>query len=311
MIAITLPDGSKREFITSLTAQEIAESIALSLAKSSLIVKVDGVFKDLSCVISQDCVLEFITRDHEEALPILRHDCAHVLAEAVQILYPDTQITFGPAIENGLYYDFCREVPFTPDDFVKIETKMKELVDANTPFTRELWQRNEAIAFFTKINEIFKAEHIQTLPEDEEISIYRQGDWLDLCRGPHLPSTGKLGKAFKVMKVSGAYWKGNPNNPQLQRIYATCWRNDQELQNYLHVLEEAKKRDHRKLGQEMGLFHVQEEAAGSIFWHPKGWVLYQLLENYLRNRLNFHGYDEVKTPQLVSNELWKKSGHWD
>ena len=310
MIKITLPDSSVRQFVEPISALEVAKSIAASLAKATLVAKIDGELKDLNTLIENDCALVFITRDDDEALPILRHDCAHILAEAVQSLFPNVQITFGPAIEDGFYYDFQREQAFTPDDFEKIENKMREIIDSDTPFIREVWARQEAIDYFTKAGEHFKAEHIQSLPENEIITIYKQGAWLDLCRGPHLVSTGKIGKAFKLMKLSGAYWKGDANNPQLQRIYATCWRNEKELKTYLFRLEEAKKRDHRKLGQEMNLFHTQEEAAGSIFWHENGWILYRLLEQYIRDRLEQRDYREVKTPQLVNSELWKKSGHW-
>ncbi len=309
-VVITLPDGATREFEKDSSALDIAKNIAPSLAKATLVAKIDGELRDLSTVIAKDCRLEFINREHDDALEILRHDCAHVLAEAVQSLFPNTQITFGPSIENGLYYDFYRETPFTPDDFPAIEKKMCEIIDQNQPFTREVWQRDEAAAFFKKQGETFKAEHVMRLPEGEDISIYRQGDWLDLCRGPHMPSTGRLGKAFKLMRVSGAYWLGDQNNPQLQRIYATCWRNEKELNAYLTFLEEAEKRDHRKLGRQMALFHTQEEAAGSIFWHRDGYRVYRILENYIRNRLH-QDYDEVKTPQMVSNSLWKQSGHWE
>ena len=311
MITVTFPDGATREFPESLTGDAIARSIAPSLAKAALVMRVDEQIVDLSALVDKDCQIEFLTREHQDILPILRHDCAHVLAQAVQELFPGTQITFGPSIENGLYYDFHRETPFTPEDFPVIEKKMQEIVDRNEPFTREVWERKKAAEFFTQQGEQFKAEHVMRLPENEELSIYRQGDWLDLCRGPHAPSTGKLGKAFKLMRVSGAYWLGDQNNPQLQRIYATCWRNQKELDEYLHFLEEAEKRDHRKLGRQMALFHTQEEAAGSIFWHRNGWRLYRVLEYYIRNRLNQQNYLEVKTPQLVNNILWKRSGHWE
>ncbi len=310
MITVTLPDGAKREFEKSLSATDIARTIAPSLAKAALVVKINGDICDLSTLIEQDCQLEFMNREHEDILPVIRHDCAHILAEAVQELYPNTQITFGPSIENGFYYDFHRETPFTPDDFPAIEAKMHAIINKNQAFTREVWAREDAAKFFKKQGESFKAEHVMRLPEGEDISIYRQGEWLDLCRGPHMPSTGKTGKSFKLMRVSGAYWLGDQNNPQLQRIYATCWRNDKELNDYLHFLEEAEKRDHRKLGRQMDLFHSQEEAAGSIFWHRDGWRVYRILENYIRNRLH-QDYDEVKTPQLVNNSLWKQSGHWD
>ena len=310
-VAIKLPDGSVREYPGPVTGETLAADIGPGLAKAALVVKVDGVLRDLSYPIAQDASVEIVTRDGADALEVLRHDCAHVLAEAVQELYPGTQITFGPAIEDGFYYDFHRDEPFTPDDFEAIEKRMAEIVDRNEPIAREVWDRAAAIQHFEGIGETFKAEHVATLPADEDISIYRQGAWLDLCTGPHLSSTGKLGKAFKLMKVAGAYWRGDPKNPQLQRIYGTCWRNDKELKAYLHRLEEAEKRDHRRLGREMNLFHIQEEAAGSIFWHPKGWTLYRLAETYMRRRLQGAGYVEVKTPQLVDRVLWEESGHWE
>ena len=310
-IAITLPDGSVRRYAAPVTGAEIAADIGPGLARAAVIVKVDGVPRDLSYPITADARLEIVTRDSEAALEVLRHDCAHVLAEAVQELYPGTQITFGPAIEDGFYYDFHREEPFTPDDFARIEERMREIVDRDEPITREVWDRADAVAHFKQAGEQFKAEHVATLPDDEEISIYRQGDWLDLCTGPHLESTGKLGKAFKLMKVAGAYWRGDPANPQLQRVYGTCWRNEKELKAYLHRLEEAERRDHRRLGREMDLFHIQEEAVGSVFWHPRGWTLYRIAETYMRRRLEAAGYVEVKTPQLVDRSLWERSGHWE
>ncbi len=310
-VAITLPDGSVRTYGGAVTGGQIAADIGPGLAKAALVVKVDGVLRDLSYEITGDAALEIVTRDSEDALEVLRHDCAHVLAEAVQELFPGTQITFGPAIEDGFYYDFHREEPFTPDDFAAIEKRMAEIVDRDEAITREVWDRADAVAHFEKIGETFKAEHVATLPEGEDISIYRQGDWLDLCTGPHLASTGKLGKSFKLMKLAGAYWRGDANNPQLQRIYGTCWRTDKELKAYLRRLEEAEKRDHRRLGREMDLFHIQEEAVGSIFWHPKGWTLYRIAETYMRKRLEQAGYEEVKTPQLVDRTLWEESGHWE
>jgi len=310
-VAITLPDGSVRTYDGAVTGGQIAADIGPGLAKAALVVKVDGALRDLSYEITGDAVLEIVTRDSEDALEVLRHDCAHVLAEAVQELFPGTQITFGPAIDDGFYYDFHREEPFTPDDFAAIEKRMAEIVDRDEAITREVWDRADAVAHFEKIGESFKAEHVATLPEDEDISIYRQGEWLDLCTGPHLASTGKLGKSFKLMKLAGAYWRGDANNPQLQRIYGTCWRTDKELKAYLRRLEEAEKRDHRRLGREMDLFHIQEEAVGSIFWHPKGWTLYRIAETYMRQRLEKAGYAEVKTPQLVDRTLWEESGHWE
>lgn len=310
-VAITLPDGSVRTYDGAVTGGQVAADIGPGLAKAALVVKVDGVLRDLAYEITGDAALEIVTRDGEDALEVLRHDCAHVLAEAVQELYPGTQITFGPAIEDGFYYDFHREEPFTPDDFEAIEKRMAEIVDRDETITREVWDRADAVAHFEKIGETFKAEHVGTLPDGEDISIYRQGDWLDLCTGPHLASTGKLGKSFKLMKLAGAYWRGDAANPQLQRIYGTCWRTDKELKAYLRRLEEAEKRDHRRLGREMDLFHIQEEAVGSIFWHPKGWTLYRIAETYMRQRLEKAGYAEVKTPQMVDRMLWEQSGHWE
>ncbi len=311
MVAITLPDGSVRSYDGPVTGAEIAADIGPGLAKAALAIKIDGTMRDLATEITEDARVEIITRNHEDALELLRHDCAHVFAQAVQELFPGTQITFGPAIEDGFYYDFFRETPFRPEDFAQIEERMREIVDRDLAITREVWDREEAIRFFRSIGETFKAEHIESLPPEEEITVYRQGDWVDLCRGPHLPSTGRLGKAFKLMKLAGAYWKGDPNNPQLQRIYGTCWRNEKELAAYLRRLEEAERRDHRRLGREMDLFHMQEEAAGSVFWHPRGWTLYRTVESYMRRRLAAAGYIEVRTPQLVDRSLWERSGHWE
>lgn len=311
MVAITLPDGSVREFDKPVNGAEIAASIGPGLAKAALALVVDGAGKDLAHVIDGDATVAIVTRDSDEALELLRHDAAHIMAEAVQELYPGVQVTFGPSIEDGFYYDFYREEPFTPDDLVKIEKRMGEIVARDEVITREVWDRDEAIRFFKDKGENFKAEHIETLSHDADISIYRQGEWLDLCLGPHLPSTGKLGTSFKLMKLSGAYWRGDARNTQLQRIYGTAWRTDKELKAYLHRLEEAEKRDHRRLGREMDLFHIQEEAAGSIFWHHKGWILYRACETYMRRRLEATDYIEVKTPQLVDRSLWEKSGHWE
>jgi len=310
-LSITLPDGSKRAFEGPITGGEIAASIGPGLAKAALAIKVDGALRDLARPIERDAAVEIVTAGHEDSLELLRHDCAHVLAEAVQELYPGTQVTFGPAIENGFYYDFARDEPFTPDDLPVIEKRMHEIVDRNEAITREIWEREQAIRHFASLGEKYKAEHIETLPADAEISIYRQGDWLDLCIGPHLPSTGRLGHAFKLTKISGAYWRGDARNAQLQRIYGTCWENEKQLKAYLTMLEEAEKRDHRRLGREMDLFHLQEEAAGSVFWHPKGWTLYRTVERYLRGRLEAAGYVEVKTPQLIDRSLWEASGHWE
>ncbi len=311
MINITLPDGGVRQFKDPVSGFQLAEDISKSLAKIAVGVKVNGELKDLTHHINDDCTIEIITRNQDEALELIRHDCAHVLAQAVQELYPDTSITFGPAIENGFYYDFYREQPFSSEDFVIIEKRMGEIVDRALPFERLVWERDEAIEYFNKIGEKFKAEHIKTLPENEEISIYRQGNWLDLCRGPHLPSTKDVGKAFKLMSIAGAYWKGDSNAEQLQRIYGTCWRNQKELDAWLHQLEQARLRDHRKLGQELDLFHFQEEAKGSVFWHPKGWMIYRLVAQYMRSQLDRDLYQEVNTPQMVDRDLWLSSGHWE
>ncbi len=311
MVAITLPDGSVREFDGPVTGLEIAQSIGPRLAKDALAIKVNGALRDLSLAVEQDAPVEIVTRGHADALELLRHDCAHVMAEAVQELYPGTQVTFGPAIENGFYYDFARDEPFTPDDLERIEERMHEIVARDEAITREVWDRQEAIRFFEEAGESYKAEHIESLPLDEEITIYRQGGWLDLCIGPHLPSTGRLARAFKLTKVSGAYWRGDARNAQLQRIYGTCWEDEKQLKGYLTMLEEAEKRDHRRLGRELGLFHQQQEAAGSVFWHAKGWTLYRTVERYMRRRLDAAGYIEVKTPQLVDRALWEASGHWE
>jgi threonyl-tRNA synthetase len=278
MINITLPDGSVRQFDKAVSGRDIAAGIGPGLAKAALAIRVDGDMKDLDTKLERDAKVSIVTSRDPDALELLRHDAAHVMAQAVQELYPGTQITFGPAIENGFYYDFVREEPFSPEDFAKIEDRMREIVDRNLPIRREVWSREEAIRFFKEKGEKYKAEHIETLPREEEISVYRQGnDWLDLCLGPHLESTGKLGKAFKLMKVSGAYWRGDANNQQLQRIYGTVWFDNKQLQAYLTQIEEAAKRDHRRLGREMNLFHLQEEGPGMVFWHPKGWTLYRTL----------------------------------
>jgi threonyl-tRNA synthetase len=311
MPAITLPDGSVRRFDGPVTGTEIAASIGPGLAKAALAMQVDGKLRDLSGQIEQDASLRFITRKDPEALELIRHDAAHVLAEAVQELFPGTQVTIGPAIENGFYYDFARNEPFTPEDFSAIEAKMREIITRNAAFEREEVSREEAIALFQGKGERFKVELIRDLPESETISLYRQGEWVDLCRGPHMRSTGDVGSAFKLMKVAGAYWRGDHRNPVLSRIYGTAWRDQKELDAYLHQLEEAERRDHRKIGREMGLFHLQEEAVGSIFWHPKGWRLYRTVESYKRRRLDAGDYQEVKTPQLLDRKLWEASGHWE
>ncbi len=310
-ITITLPDGSQRQYDNPLTGLDVANDIGPGLARNAVAMEMDGKQVDLTLTIDTDTELKFITRDKPEALELLRHDCAHLMAQAVKELYPETQVTIGPAIENGFYYDFYRETSFTPEDLEAIEKRMTELVDRDDAITREVWDRNDAIQFFEGQGEKFKAELIRDLPENEVISVYKQGDFVDLCRGPHLPSVGKLGKAFKVMKLAGAYWRGDANNPQLQRVYGTCWRDKKELKKYLNMLEEAEKRDHRKLAREMGLFHQQEEAVGSMFWHPKGWRMRKTLENYIRAKMERDGYQEVATPQLMDRVLWEKSGHWD
>ncbi|MBL8707710.1 MAG: threonine--tRNA ligase [Rhodospirillaceae bacterium] len=311
MLTITLPDGAKREFPGPVSGAELAASIGPGLAKAALAIKFDGKVRDLATVIASDTKVEIVTRTHPDALDLIRHDAAHVMAEAVQELYPGTQITFGPATETGYYYDFHRAEPFTPEDFAAIEKRMKEIVDRDETITREVVSRDEAVRRFKALGESFKAEWVGAIPADEEISLYHQGKWFDLCTGPHLPSTGKLGKAFKIMKVAGAYWRGDANNPQLQRVYGTAWADEKQLKDYLHQLEEAEKRDHRRLGREMDLFHQQEEAVGSIFWHPRGWRLYRKLESYIRRRLEQNGYDEVKTPQILDRSFWEKSGHWE
>jgi threonyl-tRNA synthetase len=311
MVAMTLPDGSVRSFDKAVTGAELAASIGAGLAKAALALKLDGTLVDLSTRIEKDAKVAIVTSKDAEALELLRHDAAHVMAQAVQELFPGTQVTIGPAIENGFYYDFAAANPFTLEDLPKIEQRMKEIVDRDLPLVREEWERDKAVAHFKSIGEHYKAELIAAIPEGQPISIYRQGDWMDLCRGPHLPSTGKLGKAFKLMKVAGAYWRGDSRNAMLSRIYGTAWNNEKELAAYLTMLEEAEKRDHRRIGREMDLFHQQEEAAGSVFWHQKGWLLYRTVEGYMRRRLELESYQEVKTPQLVDFSLWEASGHAD
>jgi len=305
-----MPDNSTRPYTSGITGMEIANDISKSLAKASIAIKLDGELSDLSLPIEKDISIEIVKRDHDDALELIRHDAAHVMAEAVQSLFPGTQVTIGPAIENGFYYDFARNEPFSTEDLPKIEKEMRKIVERGAKFEREVWDRNEAIAYFKDKGEMYKAELIEDLPESEDISIYRQGEWLDLCRGPHLPSTRQVGTAFKLLKVAGAYWRGNSDNAMLTRIYGTAWRDEKELKSYLHQLEEAEKRDHRKLGTEMDLYHFQTEAQGSVFWHPKGFTIYNQLEGYIRRRLNNVGYKEIKTPQLIDNKLWEASGHW-
>ncbi|GLR65820.1 threonine--tRNA ligase [Acidocella aquatica] len=311
MPVITLPDGSTRQFDGAVTGTDIAAAIGPGLARAALAMVVNGAEQDIAREITEDASVKFITRKDDAALELIRHDTAHVLAAAVQALFPGTQVTIGPSIENGFYYDFARDEPFTPDDFPAIEAKMRELIAANTPFTREVIARDDAIALFESKGERFKAELIRDLPADQTITIYHQGGWFDLCRGPHLRTTGDIGTAFKLMKTAGAYWRGDSKNPMLSRIYGTAWRDQKELDAYLLQLEEAERRDHRRIGREMDLFHIQEEAVGSIFWHQKGWKLYRTVESYIRRRLDASGYEEVRTPQLVDRRLWEKSGHWD
>jgi len=310
-ISIRLPDGSERPFDAPPTGADVALSIGAGLAKAALAVKVNGEMRDLTRVIEQDADVEIITVRSPEALELLRHDAAHVMAEAVQELYPDTQVTIGPAIENGFYYDFARDEPFKPEDLEKIEAKMREIVQRDEAITREVWDRDEAIAWFREQGEEYKAEIIADLPGNETITVYRQGGFVDLCRGPHLPSTGKLGKAFKLMKLAGAYWRGNSDNAMLQRIYGTAWGSEKELKAYLTQLEEAEKRDHRRLGKQLDLFHIQDEAVGQVFWHPKGYTLFRQLEAYVREKIDARDYVEVKTPLLMDRKLWEASGHWD
>ncbi|MDO8839561.1 MAG: threonine--tRNA ligase [Parvibaculum sp.] len=310
MIKLKLPDGSVREHEKPLDGLAFAESIAKSLAKKAVAIKLDGEMKDLSTVIDRDAAVEIVTRETADGVDLLRHDASHVMAEAVQELFPGTQVTIGPVIENGFYYDFARVEPFKAEDLEKIEQRMREIVDRDEKITREVWTRDDAVAHFRKIGEHYKAEIIESIPPGEDVSIYRQGNWLDLCRGPHLPSTGKLGKAFKLTKLAGAYWRGDSRNEMLQRIYGTCWANDNDLKAYLTMVEEAERRDHRKIGREMELFHLQEEAQGSVFWHAKGYRIWQALEQYIRRRIDAAGYMEVKTPQLLDSKFWEQSGHW-
>ncbi len=309
MISILLPDGRICSYSGPVSGSDIARD--MGLARAALAMRVDGALQDLSTVIDRDAAVAIITARDPDALALLRHDAAHVMAEAVKELYPETQVTFGPATETGFYYDFARAIPFTPDDLGRIESRMQEIVDRDEPICREVWSRERAVTYFTERGEKYKAEWVAQLPEGEAISIYRQGTWLDLCRGPHLPSTGRLGKAFKLTKISGAYWRGDSRNEMLQRLYGTCWPDEPQLARYLTTLEEAERRNHRRLGREMELFHMQEEAVGSVFWHPKGCELYRTIEGYIRRRLFASGYVEVKTPQLVGRSLWEASGHWE
>jgi threonyl-tRNA synthetase len=311
MITLIFPDGAHREFPRGTTGKQIAEAISKSLAKKAVAMTLDGVLADLSDPIERDAKLEIITRQDSRALELIRHDCAHVLAEAVQTLWPGTQVTIGPVIENGFYYDFFRNQPFTPDDFPAIEAKMREIISRNRPFTKEVWDREHAKRVFAEKGETFKIELVDAIPPGEPIKIYRQGDWFDLCRGPHMPSTGHVGSAFRLMKVAGAYWRGDSRNPMLTRIYGTAFADQIELDDYLKRLEEAERRDHRRLGREMDLFHFQEESPGSVFWHPKGWSLFQTLEEYIRRRQTAVGYLEVNSPQLLDSSLFVASGHME
>ncbi len=311
MPIITLPDGSERQFDTPVNGADVAASIGEGLAKAAVAVRVDGELWDLTRKIENDAALEILTRDSGDGLELLRHDAAHVLAEAVKELWPETQVTIGPAIENGFYYDFARDEAFTDADLLTIETRMKEIVDRDEAIEREVWERDKAAGFFRSIGEEYKAEIIEGIPSDEDLTLYRQGEFVDLCRGPHLPATGRLGKAFKLTHVSGAYWRGDSNNAMLQRVYGTAWSNDKQLRKYLHMLEEAEKRDHRRLGRVMDLFHFQEEAPGAVFWHPKGWSVFQSLIGFMRDQQNAAGYQEINTPELMSRSLWESSGHWD
>lgn len=310
-ISISLPDGATRVFDHDPTGLEIAEGISGSLARKAVAVRVDDELRDLARPIETDSAVEIITRDSDEGVELIRHDAAHVMAEAVKELYPETQVTIGPAIENGFYYDFARDQAFTPDDLTAIEQRMQEIVARNEPIEREVWDRDDAIKHFKQQGENYKAEIIQDLPADEQITVYRQGEFLDLCRGPHLPSTGKLGKAFKLTKLAGAYWRGDSSNEMLQRIYGTAWAEPKQLKQYLRFLEEAEKRDHRRIGKDTDLFHIQDEAPGMVFWHPKGWTVYKIIEQYMRKQQRSRGYQEINTPQVVDLSLWERSGHAD
>ncbi len=310
MISVTFPDGVSRAFEPGVSGFDIAKSISPSLAKRVVAMALDGTLRDLADPLQSDARIEFLARDDPRALELIRHDAAHVLAEAVQTLFPGTQVTIGPVIENGFYYDFYRAEPFTPEDFAAIEKKMAEIIARDKPFTKEIWTRDEAKAWFETHGEAFKVELVDAIPANEALRIYKQGDWLDLCRGPHMTSTGKIGNAFKLMKVAGAYWRGDSTKPMLQRIYATAFAKPEELSAYLKQLEEAERRDHRRLGREMDLFHFQEEGPGTVFWHPKGWTLFQTLISYMRRRQSQLGYIEVNTPQVLDRALWETSGHW-
>jgi threonyl-tRNA synthetase len=310
-ISLEFPDGSKRQFEPGVTGREVAEGISKSLAKKSVAISIDGELSDLADSIQSDAVIEIITRSDDRALELVRHDCAHVLAEAVQELWPDTQVTIGPVIENGFYYDFARDQPFTSEDLPVIEKKMRQIIARNDKFAKEIWSRDTAKAYFAEKGEEYKLELIDAIPDDQDLKIYSQGSWSDLCRGPHMRSTGDVGNSFKLMSVAGAYWRGDSNNVMLTRIYGTAFADDKQLKQYLHMREEAEKRDHRKLGREMDLFHFQEEGPGVVFWHSKGWRLFQNLINYMRRRLDEHGYEEVNAPQILDKAMWETSGHWE
>ena len=309
-VSMQFPDGSVREYDAATTGAELAESISKSLAKKAVAYAVDGTVRDLSDPLGASGAIEILTREDPRALELIRHDTAHVLAEAVQELFPGTQVTIGPVIENGFYYDFARNEPFTPDDLPVIEKKMREIIQRNKPFTKQVWSREKAKQVFADKGESYKVELVDAIPEGQDLKIYNQGEWFDLCRGPHMASTGQIGNSFKLMKVAGAYWRGDANNPMLTRIYGTAFANDNDLNAYLHMLEEAEKRDHRRLGREMDLFHFQEEGPGVVFWHAKGWRMFQTLVSYMRRRLDSHGYQEVNAPQVLDKSLWETSGHW-
>src|SRR5690606_15422084 len=308
-VSLQFPDGSQREYSAAITGAELAESISKSLAKKAVAYAIDGTVRDLSDPLVNSGMVEILTRDDPRALELIRHDTAHVLAEAVQELFPGTQVTIGPVIENGFYYDFARDEPFTPDDLPVIEKKMREIIARNRPFTKEVWDRDRVKKVFSDKGESYKVELVDAIPEGQDLKIYYQGDWFDLCRGPHMASTGQIGNAFKLMKVAGAYWRGDANNPMLTRIYGTAWATQEQLDQYLHMLEEAEKRDHRRLGREMDLFHFQEEGPGVVFWHAKGWMMFLNLISYMRRRLG-DDYQEVNAPQILDKSLWETSGHW-
>ncbi|MDF2374266.1 MAG: threonine--tRNA ligase [Rhizobiaceae bacterium] len=309
-VSLKFPDGSSREYAAETSGRDVAESISKSLAKKAVAIVIDNELRDLSEPVTNGTV-EILTRDDPRALELIRHDAAHVMAEAVQELFPGTQVTIGPVIENGFYYDFAKDEPFTPEDLPRIEKKMREIIARNKPFTRQVWSREKAREAFAQMGEDYKIELLDAIPEGDDVKIYHQGDWFDMCRGPHMASTGQIGNAFKLMKVAGAYWRGDSNNPMLTRIYGTAWTDQAQLDGYLHMLAEAEKRDHRRLGREMDLFHFQEEGPGVVFWHAKGWRMFQTLVNYMRRRLDEHGYEEVNAPQILDKAMWETSGHWE